>query len=352
MTARITFYDAWMLLDPPERRHRRRGYPMRRIGVALAIVGIAFGTVRCAEPAWMHRGGRTASAGGVSATTEPSQPAAMRPPSNTAEPNGSSVIDGRRYVRSPGAGMTVFAHRGAPTLAPENTLPSDEAARRSGADWIENDVQPSRDGVPHIMHDETVDRTTDGHGRIRDLTSAQLAALDAGKWFRPEFSGTKVMTLRGQLADLRSRGGRLLLEIKNPQTREEIARIVEEVRQSGMSNRVFVQSFDRESLRITRDLAPELPLGLLGDEDEGDPVAVARELRLTSYNPSYYLVAKHPDLVRRLHAAGVAVFAWTPDDPNEWSKLNEAGVDGIITNRSADLVAWNRQHAPGKGARS
>ncbi|MFI1577202.1 glycerophosphodiester phosphodiesterase [Embleya sp. NPDC020630] len=341
-----------MPLDPRRRRHRRRGYPMRRIGVALAMAGIAVGAVQCAEPALVHKDGTTASAGGVSTTTEPPQPAAMRPSwDDTGAPNGSSAIDGRRYMRSAGDRVTVFAHRGAPTLAPENTLPSDEAARHSGADWIENDVQPSRDGVPHIMHDETVDRTTDGHGRIRDLTSAQLAGLDAGKWFRPEFAGTKVMTLRGQLADLRSRGGRLLLEIKNPQTREEIARIVDEVRHSGMSDRVFVQSFDRESLRITRDLAPDLPLGLLGDADEADPVALARELRLTSYNPSYYLVAKHPDLVRRLHAAGVAVFAWTPDDPNEWSKLHDAGVDGIITNRSADLVAWNGKHTPGKGAR-
>ncbi|WP_126635699.1 glycerophosphodiester phosphodiesterase [Embleya hyalina] len=341
-----------MLLDPPERRHRRRGYPMRRIGVALAIVGIAFGTVQCVEPAWTHQSGKPAFAGDMSTTLEPPPPAAMRPSSDTAEPlRGGSAIDGRRYMRAPGARVTVFAHRGAPTLAPENTLPSDEAARRSGADWIENDVQPSRDGVPHIMHDETVDRTTDGHGRIRDLTSAQLAGLDAGKWFRPEFSGTRVMTLRGQLADLRSRGGRLLLEIKNPQTREEIARIVDEVRHSGMSDRVFVQSFDRESLRITRDLAPDLPLGLLGDEPEADPVAVARELRLTSYNPSYYLITTHPDLVRRMHEAGVAVFAWTPDNPHDWSKLNEAGVDGIITNRSADLVAWNRQHTRGNGAR-
>ncbi|WP_424640216.1 glycerophosphodiester phosphodiesterase [Embleya sp. AB8] len=333
-----------MLLDQSGRRapHRRTA---QRIGVWLAGLGLVLGGVQFLTAAQVQNDARSTFSSTALMTPPPPPAAAAHPPRQTIETlRGGSAIDGRSYIRAPGARFTVFAHRGAPTIAPENTLPSDEAARRSGADWIENDVQPSLDGVPHIMHDATVDRTTDGKGRIRDLTAAHLATLDAGKWFQPKFAGTHVMTLRQQLEDLRTRGGRLLLEIKNPQSREEIARIIQEVRTNAMTGRVFVQSFDRESLRITRDLAPELPLGLLTDEAEPDPVAAARELRLTSYNASYHLLAQRPELVGRLHAAGIAVMAWTPDDARDWSALHNAGVDGVITNRTADLVAWNNQH--------
>lgn len=110
------------------------------------------------------------------------------------------------FLRQPGAPLTVLAHRGASSAAPENTLLSDEVARRAGADWIENDVQPSKDGVPHVLHDDTVDRTTNGTGRVRDLTAAQLGALDAGAWFAPATAGARVPTLAAQLDDLRTRG--------------------------------------------------------------------------------------------------------------------------------------------------
>ncbi|MET7299549.1 glycerophosphodiester phosphodiesterase family protein [Embleya sp. NPDC005575] len=342
-----------MLLDPPGRsprpRDRYRRAKRRIVIGSLTGLGIAFGCVQCLPPAYLHHGTKSSLTGGNLPASKPPQAAAAHPPSETLDTlRGVPAIDGRSYIRAPGARPMVFGHRGAPNLAPENTLPSDEAARRSGADWIENDVQPSVDGVPHIMHDSTVDRTTNGKGRLRDLTAAHLATLDAGKWFKPSFAGTHVMTLHDQLADLRTHGGRLLLEIKTPHTREEISRIVQEVRLAGMSGRVFVQSFDPESLRITRDLAPELPLGLLRDRLDPDPVALARELRLASYNPSYQGLRQRPQLVAQLHAAGIAVLAWTPDDPKEWAALDNAGVDGIITNRTADLVSWLTTHH-GKG---
>ncbi|MGW2255914.1 glycerophosphodiester phosphodiesterase [Kitasatospora sp. NPDC001660] len=245
------------------------------------------------------------------------------------------------WIRPADAPVTVFAHRGGSSAAPENTLVSDEVARRAGAQWIENDVQPSKDGVPYVLHDDTVDRTTNGTGRIRDLTSAQLDALDAGSWFAPVYAGTRLPKLADQLEDLHTRGGNLLLEIKGPHTREEVARIVKEVRDHDMADRVLVQSFQVDALRYARELAPELPLGLLRSQLDPDPVATAHELGLTAYNPSDDALAPRLAVVKDLHAAGVAVNVWTADAPARWKALEAAGVDGIITNRPAELAGWN-----------
>ncbi|MFE4519987.1 glycerophosphodiester phosphodiesterase family protein [Kitasatospora sp. NPDC056783] len=251
------------------------------------------------------------------------------------------------WLRPAGSPLTVFAHRGASSAAPENTLVSDEVARRGGAEWIENDVQPSKDGVPYVLHDDTVDRTTNGKGRIRDLTAAQIDALDAGSWFGPVYAGTRVPTLAAQLEDLRTRGGNLLLEIKGKHSRDEVARIVKEVRDHKMTGRVFVQSFEVDALRHTRELAPELPLGLLRGDLDADPVAISRELGLSAYNPSDGGLSARPNVVKDLHAAGVAVNVWTVDSATRWKALEAAGVDGVITNRPAELAGWNSAQSQG-----
>ncbi|MFI9527012.1 glycerophosphodiester phosphodiesterase family protein [Micromonospora rosaria] len=245
------------------------------------------------------------------------------------------------YLRPEGAPMTVVAHRGASSAAPENTLVAQEVARRAGADFVENDVQPSSDGVPFVLHDTTVNRTTSGTGPIRGLTAAQLKTLDAGSWFAPHFAGATLPTLAEQLADLRTRGGNLLLEIKGAHTRDQVARIVEVIRAERMTGRVFVQSFEVDALRYTRELAPELPTGLLRGTLDADPVATARELGLTAYNPSGAALATRPGIVADLHAAGIAVMVWTINSPAQWKQLDELGVDGVITDRPAELAGWN-----------
>jgi glycerophosphoryl diester phosphodiesterase len=245
------------------------------------------------------------------------------------------------YVRSPGAPLTVMGHRGAASVAPENTLVSDEAARKGGAAYIENDVQPSKDGVPYIMHDATVDRTTNGTGAIRGLTSAQLNALDAGSWFGPGFTGEHIPTLAAQLDDLRTRGGDMLLEIKGAHTKAEVATIVSTISAHQMTGRVFVQSFEVDALRYTHELAPDLPLGLLRSTLDADPVALARQLHLSSYNPSDAALSTKPSTVDALHKAGVAVMVWTVDTADRWQTLDTGKVDCVITNRPADLTRWN-----------
>ncbi|MFJ4467058.1 glycerophosphodiester phosphodiesterase [Streptomyces sp. NPDC089424] len=256
----------------------------------------------------------------------------------------------RSYIRPAGEPLTVIAHRGASSAAPENTLVSQEIARRGGADFIENDVQPSKDGVPYILHDPTVDRTTDGTGPIRSLTSAQLDALDAGSWFAPSYKGARVPTLAAQLDDLRTRGGDLLLEIKGAHTKAEVATIVDTIRAHGMTGRVFVQSFEVDALRHTHELAPELPLGLLRSTLDADPVALAEELHLSAYNPSDDALGKRPSVIAELHKAGVAVMVWTVDGADRWKALESAGVDAIITNRPTELNGWNQAYRQARSA--
>ncbi|MFE2557037.1 glycerophosphodiester phosphodiesterase [Streptomyces sp. NPDC059352] len=296
---------------PPVFRSRRR----RNTTLATAVFGVAaVGTAFVAAAPPSQSAPRPAAEGVAAATSQ--------------------------WLRSAGEPLTVIAHRGASSAAPENTLVSDEVARRGGVRWIETDVQPSKDGVPYILHDTTVDRTTDGTGPIRSLTSTQLNALDAGSWFAPAYAGVRVPTLATQLADLRERGGSLFLEIKGRHSHAEVARIVQEIRDRSMTDRVFVQSFDIPSLRYVRELAPELPLGLLRGVLDADPVALAEELDLTAYNVSDSALSTRPRLVHDLHAAGVAVNVWTVDTPARWKALDGLGVDGIITNRPAELTGW------------
>jgi glycerophosphoryl diester phosphodiesterase len=245
------------------------------------------------------------------------------------------------FIRKTGDPLRVWAHRGGSSAAPENTAASDEVARRARAEWIENDVQPTKDGVPVILHDTTVDRTTDGTGAIRNLTLAEVAAMDAGSWFAPAFTGQRVPTLGQQLDGLKARGGNLLLEMKGVHTEQSVARIVADIRSRNMSSRVFVQSFEPQHLRWMRHLAPELPLGLLRSTLDPDPVAIAKDLELSAYNPSDAAFRTRPGIAAELHAAGVAVNVWTVDDATRWNALEKAGVDGIITNRPAELYGWN-----------
>nr|GID90217.1 hydrolase [Actinoplanes derwentensis] len=247
-------------------------------------------------------------------------------------------------LRAPGAPVVVVAHRGASASAPENTLPATRLALEAGSDWIETDTQPSRDGVPFVLHDRTVTRTTNGTGAIRKLTSARLTRLDAGSWFARKYAGTRLPTLAQQLAYVRRHNGRVLVEIKGAHTKTQILAVVRVIRAQRMTGRVLVQSFDEVSLRRVRQAAPELPIALLRTTIDRDPVAVSRRLGLAAYNPKGSALLTRPAVVARLHAAGVAVFAWTEDSPARWKRLDTIRVDGIITNRPADLVHWrNRQ---------
>ncbi len=238
----------------------------------------------------------------------------------------------------------VVGHRGASATMPENTMPAFLAAWQAGAAWIETDVQPTADGEPILLHDDAVDRTTDGTGPVSALTVQELATLDAGSWFDPAHAGTRVPRLSELLAEL-SGERRVLLEIKGPHTRGQLQQIVQRISAAGAQRSVLLQSFEVPALAELRAMLPDEPLGLLVGPIGDDPVGDCRELGAITYNPYVGALLGQPDLVGTLHAAGIATIPWTSDDPDQWSRLTAMGVDGIITNDPAALLAWHAERA-------
>jgi glycerophosphoryl diester phosphodiesterase len=244
-----------------------------------------------------------------------------------------------------GAEPIVVGHRGASSQAPENTLEAFRACWSAGVHWIEADVQPSADLVPVLLHDDTLDRTTTGTGRVRDLTLLELAALDAGSWFGG--AAARIPTLHGLLSGLPAEG-RVLLEIKGPHTAAELIAELAVIRATGTTAHVWLQSFETQVLRGLGEAIPGGWRGLLRTLIDPDPVAVCRELGAVSYNPEYRALLASPQSVQTLHQAGISVLVHTADEEADWVALIDVGVDGIITNRPAELARFLRGGPAGR----
>lgn len=232
------------------------------------------------------------------------------------------------------------AHRGYSAVAPENTLPAFAAAVRGGATHVEFDVRTTADGVPVVIHDRTLERTTTGSGHVWELPAASLLALDAGSWFSPAYAGVRVPTLAETLDLLSPDGPQLLLEIKPPATLDEAKAIVQLVAERGLLERTIVQSFDPEVVRLVRSVAPDVRRGLLRMRFEADTVALVQELGVVCCNPAVADVLGDPATVAELTAAGVEVMPWTANDMAAWPALAAAGVAGLITDHPAELTGW------------
>ncbi len=230
----------------------------------------------------------------------------------------------------------VFGHRGASHAAPQNTLAAFRKAAEVGADGIELDVHLSRDSVPVVIHNDSVDATTDGKGLVREMTLSQLKALDAGAHFDATFANERIPTLEEVLSEV---GARLLtnIELKAGQTAALVPAVVDLVRRMGMASRVWFSSFKPYALHRARALAPEIPCGLLyGPLNPGT-------LLLKPFTPHEAL---HPykdmvteGFIRRAHQRGLRVFTWTLDDPETARRLAAWGIDGIITNEPENILA-------------
>lgn len=242
---------------------------------------------------------------------------------------------------------TVVAHRGNSSVAPENTLAAFEAAWRSGAAAIELDVQLTADGAVVVIHDDTLDATTDGAGRLASTDLAAVRTLDSGRWFSPAFAGQRVPTFVEVLELVADRPGTdLLVELKGSWTVEQVRGVTGPVLAAGLGDRVVVQSFWPETVAALRSAAPGLRRGLLVLEAGPDLEERCRELGVVTCNPYGLLLLQHPDLVDRLHAAGLEVTVWTLDEPEHWAAAVALGVDGIITNRPDRLAGWLAARAP------
>lgn len=247
--------------------------------------------------------------------------------------------------------LSLQAHRGAAGLAPENTLAAFRLAIELGADAAELDLQATKDGVVVVIHDDTVDRTTDGRGCIGDLTLAEIKRLDAGGKFGAAFRGERIPTLRDLIDLVKASGNqrfRLNLEIKFAEGREGQPADLEErvlavLAETGFLDRVITQSFYHPSAAKMKRLAPSIPAGLLVGQrrQPADPVAAVRQHRVDYYAPHYSLVT--PDLLRTLHQAGIPVVTWTVNDYADMRHLIGSGLgtlagDGLISDYPDRLV--------------
>ena len=233
----------------------------------------------------------------------------------------------------------VFGHRGAQAYAPPNTLPAFQLAVEQGAHGSELDVHRSKDGHPVVIHDFSVDATTDGSGHVADLTLAELKALDAGGWYAPGYAGVTIPTL-DEVFEAVGKHLFINIEIKsNTQETDGVEQVVAEcIRRHAMEERVIVSAFNPLALRRFRDLMPDVPIGFLYAKDSPDSAhALIADFAVEALHPEDILI--NPLLVEKAHNAGQRVNAWTVNDVEQARQLVEMGVDCIITDAPDRILA-------------
>ena len=250
-------------------------------------------------------------------------------------------------LRSPGQAALIAGHRGDRSVAPENTMPALQGALDSTLDFVETDLQLTADGVPVLIHDETVDRTTNGTGAVADLTFAQLRALDAGSWYSPEFAGAVVPSLDEFLGIFATSAKQALLELKGYWTEDQVRLVVGKLAASGASHRVTFASFDFTTIMNLRTVAPQIPRVIIQRLLPADPVGLAEHFHAIAILTSADAVEANPDAVADMHDAGLGLLLYTLNSKERWSEALALGVDGIVTDRPSNLDEWLAETAPG-----
>lgn len=249
-------------------------------------------------------------------------------------------------LRAPGEVAFVAGHRGDGSAAPENTMPAFDRALESSIDFVETDVQLTKDGVPVLFHDVRLDRTTNGRGTVAEHTMEQLRKLDAGSWYGKAYAGTRIPTLDTFLARLATSDKKALVELKFSWTAAELRPIITLIDQHALRDRVVLQSFSLETLANLQRVAARYPRMMLVRELPADPVPMARQFGVIALATTAVAVAKSPEAVVRLHEAGIGVVCYTLNSQKQWSEAQGHGVDGIITDTPGDLDSWLADGAP------
>ncbi|MCE9646313.1 MAG: glycerophosphodiester phosphodiesterase [Chloroflexi bacterium] len=227
----------------------------------------------------------------------------------------------------------VFAHRGDAVHAPENTLPSFQQALAKGADGVELDAKLTADGHVIVIHDSSVDRTTDGRGRVASFPLEAIRSLDAGKWFDEKFAGTKVPLLE-EVFETVGKDGLINIELTNYSTPRDglVSKVCELIKRHNNQGQILFSSFLPSNLRIASQKTPEIPRGLLAM-----PGLVGLWARSFGFMFGDYQ-ALHPHIsnasreqVQRVHRIQRRVHVWTANSPEEFARLKEWGVDGLFT---------------------
>ncbi|RCW51966.1 glycerophosphodiester phosphodiesterase [Paenibacillus prosopidis] len=265
-------------------------------------------------------------------------------------------------------GSLILAHRGASGYAPENTMAAFKLAERLGADFIELDVRMSKDGGLVVIHDKTVDRTTNKTGFVHDYTLRELQGMDAGSFYDKAYAHERLLSLEEVMYSFAGRIG-ILIEIKDPQLypgiEEKLAKMVrryeliqdiagigvgdsiqgkdgtggsggragpEEIVNSEGGASIIIQSFDFESMRRMHTLLPDIPVAVLIHADQ-HPLTDKKLDKLASYASSFNISHDllNEELVREIHERNRKVMAWTIRKDQDMERMRELGVDGIIT---------------------
>jgi len=242
----------------------------------------------------------------------------------------------------------VIGHRGYPTMAPENTIPGFELAKLTGADLVELDYHVSREGEAIVIHDYTLDRTTDsvrGWGQddlaVVDKSIAEMVTLDAGSWYGSQYAGTRLPTLEQALEVIQKDGGVTLIERKAGGAQH----IVKLLNDMDLVNEVILQSFDWDYLKEVHSLEPGQVLGVLGPQKTWKGEKIPRSKR--DLSPAWIDEALktgarvvgwnggvNKEAVAYAHEKGLKVLVYTINDVESAQKLIKMGVDGIITNNT------------------
>jgi glycerophosphoryl diester phosphodiesterase len=234
------------------------------------------------------------------------------------------------------AAVMVIAHRGASSYAPENTLAAFDLAIEMRVRHIELDVALTSDSHTVVIHDDKLDRTTNGCGAITSHTLSALRQLDAGSWFGAQFEGERIPTFDEVLARYKGRV-HIHTEIKgkSPSLSQRTADLI---RKHGMEGQVTVTSFQSVRLEEMRAYAPELPVGWLVREVNDSIIAQAHAIGVTQLCPRADTVT--PELIHRLHTEGFVARAWGVATEELMQHLVQAGVDGMTVNFPDKLVAY------------
>lgn len=225
-----------------------------------------------------------------------------------------------------------YAHRGFCSQYPENTMLSFQKALDEGVDGIENDVQLTKDGQIIIMHDESVDRTTNGRGWVKDFTLEELKQLDASEKFGDRFGVQRVPTLREYLELVKDLPILTNIEMKTGvfEYREMEQLLVDMLREYHVEDRVLITSFNHFTIMRMKKLAPELRYGFLAYDWRLDAGEYTQRYGIPCYHPDYHNLT--PEVVEDLHSHGIEVNPYTVDDPEDIRDMMAKGVHSVITN--------------------
>ncbi|MFW6148609.1 MAG: glycerophosphodiester phosphodiesterase [Atribacterota bacterium] len=225
----------------------------------------------------------------------------------------------------------ILGHRGASGTAPENTESAFKKALQNGADGVELDIHLTKDKELVVIHDERVDRTTNGTGYVKDLTLREIKKLDAGSYFSPQFARERILTL-GEALEIINDCKIINIEIKNNIIRyhniEE--KIINMIKQKKLEDKIICSSFNHYSIHKMKKLASEIKTGLLYLSTLYQPWVYAKRIGAEAIHPYYFSVSL--DIIKGCHKNKIKVNVWTVDDRDMIKEMIKNQVDIIITN--------------------